>query len=126
MKDFGWIRKKRIIMKNYITIQEIINIYKISQSIVDIILKKYKIDTFKGKKWLLINFKDFHKAYSLAYNPWLFSELDKKVKDISRKPEEVEKLLKFGDIDWLFTKCFSGSYKIPQKKTTIKNKWIFL
>ena len=37
-------------MKNYITVPEIIEIYKISQNIVDTILKKYKIDTFKGKK----------------------------------------------------------------------------
>lgn len=112
-------------MKNYITTQEIIDIYKISQTVVDTILKKYKIDTFKGKKWLLINFKDFHKAYTSAYNPSLFSVLDKKTAN-PRKPEEVEKLLKFWDTDWLFNKTFSKSYKIPQKKTTIKNRWIFL
>lgn len=37
-------------MKNYINIQEITDIYKISNNIVDTILKKYKIDTYKGKK----------------------------------------------------------------------------
>jgi hypothetical protein len=37
-------------MKNYITIQEITDIYKISQSVVNIILEKYKIDSYKGKK----------------------------------------------------------------------------
>ena len=58
-------------MKNYITTQEIIDIYKISQTIVDTILKKYKIDTFKGKKWLLINFQDFHNAHTSAYSPAL-------------------------------------------------------
>ena len=95
-------------MKNYITIQEIIDIYKISQNVVDTILKKYKIDTFKGKKWLLINFKDFHKAYTSAYNPSLFSELDKKTKTAPRKPEEVEKLIKFGDTNDLFKRVFSN------------------
>lgn len=113
-------------MKNYIAIQEIIDIYKISQSIVDTILKKYKIDTFKGKKWLLINFKDFHKAYSLAYNPWLFSELDKKTKSTPRKPEEVEKLLKFADTDGLFAKTFSKSYKKSENKIEVKNKNLFV
>ena len=94
-------------MKNYITTQEIIDIYKISQTIVDTILKKYKIDTFKGKKWLLINFKDFHKAYTSAYNPSLFSVLDKKTaKETPTKPEEVEELLKFGDTNGLFEKNF--------------------
>ena len=108
-------------MKNYITIQEIIDIYKISQTIMDTILKKYKIDTFKGKKWLLINFKDFHKAYTSAYNPSLFSVLDKKAtKETPRKPEEVEELLKFWDIDWLFNKTFSSSYKNP--KNNNKNR----
>ena len=96
-------------MKNYITVPELIEIYKISHTIVDTILKKYKIDTFKGKKWLLINFKDFHKAYTSAYNPSLFSQLDKKnkVKESPRKPEEVEEMLKFADTDWLFSKTFS-------------------
>ena len=103
-------------MKNYITVPEIIEIYKISQNIVDTILKKYKIDTFKGKKWLLINFKDFHRAYTSAYNPSLFSWLDIKIKtkETSRKPEEVEEMLKFADTDGLFLKSFSK----PLKKTS--------
>ena len=114
-------------MKNYITTQEIIDIYKISQTIVDTILKKYKIDTFKGKKWLLINFKDFHKAYTSAYNPSLFSVLDKKaIKETPRKPEEVEKILKFWDTDWLFNKIFSGSYQKFEKKPTVKNRNLFV
>ena len=65
-------------MKNYITIQELIDVYKISLNTANIILNKYKIDTYKGKKWLLINFKDFHKAYTSAYNPTLFSLIYKK------------------------------------------------
>ena len=114
-------------MKNYITTQEIIDIYKISQTIVDTILKKYKIDTFKGKKWLLINFKDFHKAYTSAYNPSLFSVLDKKTtKETPRKPEEVEELLKFGDTNWLFSRSFSKSYKKSENKPTIKNGNLFI
>jgi len=109
------------LMKNYITVQEVIDIYKISQTIVDTILKKYKIDTFKGKKWLLINFKDFHKAYTSAYNPSLFSVLDKKAtKETPRKPEEVEELLKFVDTDWLFSRSFSKPYKNAINK---KNDW---
>ena len=111
-------------MKNYINTQEIIDIYKISQTIVDTILKKYKIDTFKGKKWLLINFKDFHKAYTSAYNPTLFSDIDKKEKP--RKPEEVEKLLKFADTQWLFVKTFSSSYKKNNSKTISTNKSLFI
>ena len=114
-------------MKNYITTQEIIDIYKISQTIVDTILKKYKIDTFKGKKWLLINFKDFHKAYTSAYNPSLFSVLDKKAtKETPRKPEEVEELLKFGDTNWLFSRSFSKSYKKSENKPMIKNGNLFI
>ena len=114
-------------MKNYITIPEIIEIYKISQNVVNTILKKYKIDTFKWKKWLLVNFKDFHKAYTSAYNPSLFSVLDKKTtKETPRKPEEVEELLKFGDTNWLFAKTFSRSYKKSGTKSTVKNKNLFV
>lgn len=109
-------------MKNYIIIPEIIEIYKISQNVVDTILKKYKIDTFKGKKWLMVNFKDFHKAYSSAYNPWLFSELDKKTKETPRKPEEVEELLKFADTDWLFKKAFTCSYSKTSNESKKNNQ----
>ena len=114
-------------MKNYISVQEVIDIYKITQTVVNTILKKYKIDTFKGKKWLMVNFKDFHKAYTSAYNPSLFSELDKKskTKETPRKPEEVEELLKFADTDWLFAKTFSKSYKQPSKKPMVNNRNLF-
>ena len=110
-----------VVMKNYITIQEITDIYKISQSVVNIILEKYKIDSYKGKKWLLINFKDFHKAYTSAYNPSLFSELDKKVKQIPRKPEEVEELLKFWDTNWMFFKVFCKPDKNTMSKKCVNN-----
>ena len=112
-------------MKNYINIQEITDIYKISTNIIDTILKKYKIDTYKGKKWLMINFKDFHKAYSLVYNPGLFSELDNKKSVTPRKPEEVEELLKFADTDWLFTKTFSKSYRQTSKQKPKECKSLF-
>ena len=115
-------------MKNYITVPEIIEIYKISQNIVDTILKKYKIDTFKGKKWLLINFKDFHKAYTSAYNPSLFSDLDKKSKSKTtpRKPEEVEEMLKFADTDGLFLKLFSKPSKKAEKQHIAKSNNLFV
>lgn len=115
-------------MKNYITVPEIIEIYKISQNIVDTILKKYKIDTFKGKKWLLINFKDFHKAYTSAYNPSLFSDLDKKSKSKAtpRKPEEVEEMLKFADTDGLFLKLFSKPCKKAEKQHIAKSNNLFV
>lgn len=115
-------------MKNYITAPEIIEIYKISQNIVNTILKKYKIDTFKGKKWLLINFKDFHKAYTSAYNPSLFSDLDKKSKSKTtpRKPEEVEEMLKFADTDGLFLKSFSKPCEKIEKQCIAKSSNLFV
>ena len=115
-------------MKNYITVPEIIEIHKISQNIVDTILKKYKIDAFKGKKWLLINFKDFHRAYTSAYNPSLFSDLGKKSKSkiAPRKPEEVEEMLKFADTDSLFLKLFSKPCKKAEKQHIVKSSGLFV
>ena len=104
-------------MKNYISEKDILNIYKISQVILVTILKRYKIDHYKGKKWLMINFKDFHKAYTSVYNPSLFSDLDKK--ETPRKPEDVEELLKFWDTDWMFFKVFCK----PNVKLVVK-KWV--
>ena len=75
----------------------------------------------------MVNFKDFHKAYTSAYNPSLFSELDKKskTKDTPRKPEEVEELIKFADTDNLFARTFSKSYKQSGKKSSVDNKNLF-
>lgn len=114
-------------MKNYVSISELIDIYKISHTIVDTILKKYKIDTFKAKKWLLINFKDFHKAYTSVYNPSLFSVLDKKAKKTPRKPEEVEELLeKRKGEAWIKQPNLSLSMDSIFKKYENANKNLFI
>jgi hypothetical protein len=54
--------------------------------------------------------------------------LDKKskTKEIPRKPEEVEELLKFADTDWLFAKTFSKPNKKITKKSVSKGKNLFI
>jgi hypothetical protein len=37
-------------MKNYVTIQELMNIYSLTPNTIGEILKRYKIDSYKGKK----------------------------------------------------------------------------
>lgn len=95
-------------MKNYITIKDIKTIYNISQSTVNMILVKYKIDTFKNKMWILINFKDFHKAYTSVYNPSLFSYTKK-------ESNNVQKFLIFADVENSFLNIFSKPYKLTTK-----------
>jgi len=96
-------------MKNYITIKEIKKIYNISQQTVNMILKNHKIDSFKSKKWLVINFKDFHKAYTSAYNPSLFSYTEK-------KPISENKFLIFANVENPFLNIFSKPYKLISKR----------
>ena len=91
-------------MKNYITIKDISKIYNISQKTVNMILKNHKIDTFKSKMWLVINFKDFHKAYTSTYNPSLFSYTEK-------KPTIENGFLIFADVENSFLNIFSKPYK---------------
>ena len=97
-------------MKNYITLKDIKTIYNISQTTVDMILKKNKIDTFKVKKWVVINFKDFHKAYTSTYNPSLFSYTKK-------ESNNVQKFLIFADVENSFLNIFSKPCKLISKKT---------
>lgn len=96
-------------MKNYITIKEISKIYNISQKTVNMILRNHKIDSFKSKKWLVVNFKDFHKAYTSTYNPSLFSYTEK-------KPTNENKFLIFADVENSFLNIFSKPYKLISKR----------
>lgn len=110
-------------MKNYITIQEIMDIFKISQQVSVTILKNHKIDVYKGKNWLMVNFKDFHKAYTNSYNPTLFEVYDKKQKTnkiINKKLEKI--IIEFWEIDWLFETIFTKPYKNEVKKVSNKTK----
>jgi hypothetical protein len=92
-------------MKNYITKKDITKIYNISQQIVDEILIKYKIDTFKSKKWIFINLKDFHKVYTSTYNPSLFGY-------VKRKNTDSQEYLIFWDIENSFLNIFSKPYRL--------------
>ena len=98
-------------MKNYISAQEIMNIYSISNLTLETILRKHKIDNYKGKKWVLINAKDFHKVYTTIYNPSLFWFEDKKYKKVVYKSTISGLIPKFWDIWSLFTCIFSKGYK---------------
>ena len=91
-------------MKNYVTIQELMNIYSLTPNTIGEILKRYKIDSYKGKKWLVVNFHDFHKLYTTKFNPTLFVFENKK-KLISKKG--VVCWLKFWDNNSLLLSIFS-------------------
>jgi len=95
-------------MKDYVNIKELTKIYNVSQKTVNMILKNHKIDTFKSKRWLVINFKDFHKAYTSTYNPSLFSYTEK-------KPTGEDKFLIFADVENSFLNIFSKPYKLIYK-----------
>jgi hypothetical protein len=108
-------------MKNYITLKELIKICNIPQKTVDIILKQHKIDTYKSKRWLAVNFKDFYKVYTSLYNPSLFSYTEKKTQN---KPN-IEKWPKFADFESLFLYVFKRPYQGPNKKEISRQEILF-
>jgi hypothetical protein len=65
-------------LKTYRSSDEIMDIFKITSSTVNSIIKKYKIDSFSSKWKLQINTKDFYKAYVTHFNPSLFEVWEKK------------------------------------------------
>ena len=98
-----------VVMKNYVTIQELMEIYSLSPNTVGEILKRYKIDSYKGKKWLVVNFHDFHKLYTSKFNPTLFSFEQKKV---VKKEKIIEKTrITFWDNNSLLAWIFSNPYR---------------
>lgn len=58
--------------KTYRTLNEILDIFWVTQKIAKKIIKKHRVDTFTSKG-LKINAKDFNKAYTKYYNPSLFT-----------------------------------------------------
>lgn len=107
-------------MKNYVTIRDIIKICNIPQKTVDTILQKYKIDTYKSKKWLAINFKDFYKIYTSLYNPSLFSYNEKKNLNIKNESP------KFADFESLFFYIFKRPYKRVNKKEIVSQNALLI
>ena len=73
-------------MKNFVTLQEIIEIYCISWKLVRDILRHYNIDCYKKEDEIYIDLKGFHKIYTSKYNPVLFV--------IEEKKEEKKELVK--------------------------------
>lgn len=104
-----------IAMKNYKSLSEIIEIYRVPQQTVNMILKKYKIDIFKNKHGLQINIKDFNKIYTSFFNPSLFVFKPQKNKK-SQISFELDSEMKNNwntDIQQeLFVKIFSQPYHI--------------
>lgn len=110
-------------MKSYVTTKELIKIYSVTQQTVEMILKKYKIDTYKSKRGLAINLKDFHKVYTSTYNPSLFF-FDEK--SISKKwNDNIIIVPKFADNDSLFNYFFSKPYKRLNKELVLKQSFLF-
>lgn len=70
-------------MKEFVSLQDIQNIYCISRRIIRNILRNYRVDYYKDNEEVYIKFRDFHKVYTSKYNPTLFI-LDEKVED--KKP----------------------------------------
>ncbi len=60
-------------MKNFVTLQEINEIYGVSRKLVRDILRHYNVDFYKQDDEIYINLKDFHKVYTAKYNPALFT-----------------------------------------------------
>ena len=103
-------------MKNpYLLIQDISNIYSISQKKVKEILWKYKIDTYKWVNWLRISLKDFHNVYTTKYNPTLF------ILDNSKKTTKKEApWLKF----WNYKDLLAAIFPTPVKTKSTKQRKI--
>lgn len=98
-------------MKNFVTLQEIIEIYCISRKLVRDILRHYNIDCYKQEDEIYIDLKEFHKIYTSKYNPVLFI--------IEEKKEEKREFLKpiiENKINKTFFNIFSTPVDYHQKK----------
>ena len=95
-------------MKNFATLQEILEVYSISRKLVREILRDYRVDCYKKDDELYINFKEFHKVYTTKYNPSLFS--------LEEKQEEKKKQTNENNLNRTFFNIFSEPVNHRQKK----------
>ena len=63
-------------MKEFVTLEDVKNIYCISWRIIRDILRNNRVHFYEDREMLYINFKEFHKVYTSKYNPALFTEED--------------------------------------------------
>ena len=99
-------------LKTYRSSDEIMDIFKITSSTVNSIIKKHKIDSFSSKWKLQINAKDFYKAYVTHFNPSLFEVWEKKK---VKKSTPVSK----NDNSDIFQKLFGSPSKNNTKKKIV-------
>ena len=93
-------------MKNFVTLQEIIEIYCISRKLVRDILRHYNIDCYKQEDEIYIDLNKFHKIYTTKYNPVLFT--------IEDKPKEEKNPIIKNTINRTFFDIFSEPVNCKQ------------
>lgn len=95
----------------YRSIDEIMDIFNITLSTVNSIIKKSKIDSFSDKGKIQINAKDFYKAYTDNFNPSLFDVWDgnRQIMIDVIKPNSAD----------IFQKLFGSPYKKHNNKKLI-------
>ncbi len=59
-------------MKNYVSLQEIMEIYCLSQQTSIEIIKNYCKDKYRDETGIYVKFSEFHNIYTNKFNPSLF------------------------------------------------------
>jgi hypothetical protein len=94
-------------MEEFLSLQEIIEIYCISRKLVRDILRHHNVDCYKQEDTIYINFKEFHQIYTTKYNPVLF-----RVEDIQK--EERKNIIE-NNLNRTFFSIFSEPINYKQK-----------
>ena len=83
-------------MKNYVSLQEIMEIYCLSQHKADEIIKNYCKDKYRDENWTYVKFSEFHNVYTTNFNPTLFGCANKETNILAEafsKPIECKRKL---------------------------------
>ena len=84
-------------MKNYVSLQEITEIYCLSHQTASEIIKNYCKDKYKDENDIHVKFSEFHYIYTIKFNPSLFPWENKDANILAEafsKPIECKKKLK--------------------------------
>ena len=84
-------------MKNYVSLQEITEIYCLSHQTASEIIKNYCKEKYKDENDIHVKFSEFHNIYTIKFNPSLFPWENKDANILAEafsKPIECKKKLK--------------------------------
>ncbi len=104
-------------MKEFVTLEDVQNIYCISRRIVRDIIRHNRVHFYQDRDVLYINYKEFHSVYTTKYNPLLITEED--CKKAQKQDKKIEQPIVEGKENRTFFNIFTTPIEYGAKNRRV-------